>query len=269
MFPDTQSSPSETKVLMGSMRLRRWHILLAWLVVVLFSLIALYSLYQMNRLGLLPGSVSWDEVSFFAYSRPFQPARVIIPVTGLLPELHIQRTFVDDFTLDTGDWSALQGSVSISDGSMRVSPDWLEQGGLAVWNLPDGLLTDAFIFSADLTTQAQAFQRLGLAIDVMPDGSGILAVVEPDTGNAAIYQRSGNTYSALASWQESPTLLPAPDPNRIEVECNADRIVLRINGVDVAGAAQPLPCNQGQVAAFVLTPGQSILVDNVSLSILK
>ena len=266
MFPDTKSTPSETRVLMGSIHLRRGSVLLAWFLVVLFALISLYSLYQMNLLGLLPGSVSWDEVSLFAYTNPFESARLVIPVTGLLPEPAIQHTFVDEFTLDTGDWSALQGKVSIRDGALELSPNWLSEGGMAVWNLPETLLTSAFIFSADLTTDARAFQRFGLVINAMPDGSGLLLIIEPDTGKAAIYQRSGKTYTSLSDWQTAPTLLPALNPNRIEVECNARSVLLRINGVDAATAAAPLPCNEGQIGAFVLTPGLRIRVDKISLS---
>jgi len=269
MFPDTKSTPSETRVLMGSINLRRGSTLLAWLLLVLVSLIAVYSLYQMNRLGLLPASVSWDEVSFFAYTKPFEPARALIPVTGALPEPVIGRTYVDHFTLDTGDWSALQGSEGIRGGSLELTPNWLEAGGVAVWNLPEALLSPSFIFSADVTTQAKAFQRIGLLINALPDGSGLLLLIEPDTGKAAIYQRTAASSLLLSDWQVSPTLLPAPNPNRLEVACDAQSIVLRINGVEAVAAVPPLPCNQGQIGFVVLTPGLPISVDNVSLSIVQ
>jgi len=254
---------------MGSIHLRRGSTLLGWLLLALLSLIALYSLYQMNRLGLLPASVSWDEVSFFAYAKPFEPAREVIPITGLPAEPAIERTFIDNFTLDTRDWSALQGSASIRDGALELSPNWLAQGGVAVWKLPEALLTPSYLFSADVTTQAKAFQRIGLVINALPDGSGVLLLVEPDTGKAAIYQRTATSIVPLADWQVSPTLLPAPNPNRLEAACDAQSITLRINGVEAVSTKSPLPCNQGQIGAVVLTPGATISVDNVSLSTLQ
>lgn len=243
--------------------------MLAWIMVILFSATALFSLYQMNRLGLLPSAAAGDGAVFSAYSKPFEPTRLIIPMTGLFTTPAIQQTFVDDFTLGVQDWSALQGSISLKDESMQLSPNWLTEGGTAAWNLPDALLTPAFIYTADLATRAKAWQRFGLASNLQPDGSGLLFMVEPDTGKVAIFQRSERELTELSPWQNSPTLLPAPYPNRIEINCMPQSLILRINGVQAASISPPLPCNQGQLGLFILTPGSRIVVDNVSLSTLR
>ena len=270
MFPDTGSLPTETRVLMGSIRLRRGWVLLAWFLVALFSVTALDSLYQMNLLGLLPASSAGELPALIAYSTPYEPKHLTIPVTGLLSTAAPQQqTFVDDFSMNTGDWIALQGSIRYHDQQLLVSPRWLGEGGTAVWNLPQELVGSSFTFSADLTSNAKAWQRFGLALNLQPDGSGLLFIIEPDTGKAAAAWRYSEGVTYLVPWQSSPGVLHAPTPNRVEISCSPSEITLNVNGVESFHLPPPLPCNQGQLGIFVLTPSQPVGVDNASLELLQ
>lgn len=269
MFPDTRSTPSETRVLMGSIHLRRSWTLLAWLGGILFCITALYSLFQMSRLGLLPGASAGELPSLVAYTKPYEPARALIPLTGVFVEPSIQQTFRENFALNTPDWSALQGKISFGDESLQLSANWLAEGGITTWNLPPSLVTPALIYSADLTSQAKAWQRFGLALNLQPDGSGLFFLIEPDTGKVAIAWHYSRGAAYLVPWQTSPGVLPAPSPNHIEINCSPEKILLRVNGLDAASVTPPLPCNQGQLGAFVLTPGAPISVDNATLALVQ
>ena len=270
MFPDTGSLPTETRVLMGSIRLRRGWVLLAWCAVALFSATALYSLFQMDLLGLRPASAAGELPAIIAYSAPYEPSHLTIPVTGLLSAaVPQQQTFVDDFSMNTGDWNALQGSIRYQDQQLVVSPRWLGEGGTAGWNLPQELVGSSFTFSADLTSTAKAWQRFGLALNLQPDGSGLLFIIEPDTGKAAAAWRYSTGVTYLVPWQSSPGVLPAPTPNRVEIRCSPSEISLSVNGVESIHLPPPLPCNQGQLGVFVLTPSQPVSVDNAALDLLK
>jgi len=269
MFPDTRSTPTETRVLMGSIRLH-WSVTwLCWLAVVLVSIIGLYSLVQMGRLGMMPSVAVGDLPALASFTSSYEPTPVSIPVTGWGGPSPVRPTFVDDFSLDTGDWSAVEGQVQLRDGTLKLAADWMGDGGTAIWNLPVDLIGSSFTYTADLSAQFPSWQRFGLAINLQPDGSGLLLMIEPDTGKAAAAWRFSQGVAYLVPWQRSPGLLPPPTANRVEVTCTPEMITLKINGVKAASLPPPLPCNQGTPGVFTLNPSLSISVENATLEVHK
>ncbi len=269
MFPDTHSTPTETRVLMGSIHLRLGTRLLYWLAVLIFGATGLYSLTQMSLLGLNPSASAGDSPVLSAFTSVYEPVRLMLPVTGLADPSVVMHTFVDDFSLDTGDWSALEGSIRIQDGTLILTAGLMGKGGSATWNLPSELVSSSFTYSADIVDAAPAWQRFGLAVNLQPDGSGLLLLIEPDTGKAAVVWRysQGSTY--LVPWQQSPGVLPAPTVNHVEVMCTPSLITLRVNGLDAASLPPPLPCNQGALGVVTLNPALLLSVDNASLQLIE
>lgn len=268
MFPDTHSTPTETRVLMGSIHLRWGTRLFYWLAVLIFGVTGLYSLAQMSRLGLQPSASAGDSPILSAFTSNYEPVRMMLPVTGMAENSIIMRTFVDDFSLDTHDWSALEGWVSVKNGSLILTANSMGKGGSATWNLPAELVGASFSFAADLTDTLPAWQRFGLAMNLQPDGSGLLLLIEPDTGKAAVVWRYSQSMTYLIPWQQSPGVLPAPTANHVEVICTPSLITLRVNGLDAASLPPPLPCNQGALGVVALNPALPLSVDNASLQLL-
>jgi len=95
-------------------------------------------------------------------------------------------------------------------------------------------VSPAFTFSADLTSTARAWQRFGLVINLQPDGSGLLVMIEPDTGRTAVAWRYSSGLTYLLPWQASPGVLPSPLPNRVELSCTPNRITVWINGLEAS-----------------------------------
>ena len=268
MFPDIRSVLRENGVVENRTQIRRGWILFYWFLLVLLSGAALYSRFQMSLLGLMPAASLGEVPSLRVYSPPVEPARPLIPVTGVITHPVVQQTFIDDFAMDTGDWVAVEGGVRHQDESLLLTANWLGRGGTVAWNLPPSLVSSAFTFSADLTSAARAWQRFGLVINLQPDGSGLLVMIEPDTGKTAVAWHYSNGLTYLLPWQPSPGVLPSPLPNRVELSCTPERITVRINGLETGSLPPPLPCNQGQVGVFLLTPGLPVSIDNASLDLL-
>lgn len=267
MFPDTHSTPTETRVMMRSMHLHPGTTVLSWVVLVLFSLVGAASLSRIERQGLTPASAAGDLPALADFTSAYQPAPVFLPVTGMTSGAAVWQTYVDDFSMDLGDWSALQGSIKVQQGSLSLTPAFLGNGGTASWNLPMDLVGPSFTFAADLTPQSFSWQRFGLAINLQPDGSGLLLLIEPDTGKAAVVWRYSQGLTMIVPWQPTPSVLAAPATNHVEVICTPRLVTLRINGLEAASLPPPLPCNQGAVGVVALNPAPALNVDNASLEV--
>ena len=269
MFPNTHSTPTETRVMMRSIHLHPGTTLLSWLVLVLFSLVGVSSLLRIERQGLSPAASAGELPALADFTSAYQPAPVFLPVTGTVSGADARQAFMDDFSMDLGDWSALQGRIKVQDGGLTLTPAWLGNAGLAAWNLPMELVGPSFTFTADLTPQSLPWQRFGLTINLQPDASGLLLLIEPDSGRAAVLWRYSQGYTTLVPWKQSPGVLAAPSSNHVEVICTPKLITLRVNGLDAASLPPPLPCNQGTVGVVVLLPALELNVEQAAVEVLR